>query len=310
MKRVNEKRSNSILKTELLKSFTILALSLLTFSCSKDDNAAVEVVNNATSLELVSGDNQSGLKETTLVTPVEFIVKNQEGSPFSGATVTFSVLEGSVSTQTSISDSGGKAVVNWTLGASLGSQTLLITVFKDDGVTPLAGSPMVVTATALRPIILGEFHEGGVVFFVDDSKLHGLVCTSRFIGDFVWGCPGTEINGADDLEIGGGQQNTLDIINGCNQTPIAARACDELVLLGFSDWFLPSKLELNQIAINRSLISATSTSNGGNALTGAYWCSSEFSQNTALRRTIDGIAVSFSVVGKDAAAHVRAVRAF
>jgi len=288
----------------------ILVLSLLIFSCSGDNDSPPPIVNVATSVTLVSGENQSALKETTLTNPIEVIVTDQEGTPFAGAAVIFSVSEGSVSSQTQITNSEGKASVNWTLGETTGDQSLTMTVFKADGVTPIINSPMNVNAIALRPIIVGEFHEGGVVFFVDDSSIHGLVCTTQSIGNFIWGCPGTEINGADDLEIGGGQQNTLDILNGCNQTRIAAKACDVLVLNGFDDWFLPSKLELNEMAINRDIISATSIGNGGNLLSGKYWCSSEFDSNTALRRTIDGVAISFAVVGKDETAHVRAVRAF
>lgn len=306
----NLKQKFKSLKISNLQLMIVLVFSLLIFSCSGDDDSTAPIINEATSFVLSSGENQSALKETTLTNPISVIVTDQEGNPFVGATVNFSVAEGSVSFQIITSDSNGTASVNWTLGATQGSQELTITVFKADGVTPLASSPITVFATSLRPIIVGEFHEGGVVFFVDDSSIHGLVCTTQSIGNYTWGCPGTEINGADDLEIGGGQQNTLDILNGCNQNRIAARACDELVLNSFEDWFLPSKLELNEMAINRDQISATSTGNGGTDLNGIYWCSSEFNANTALRREIDGIATSFVVVGKDEALTVRAVRAF
>ncbi len=293
----------------------VLALSFLVFGCSKDDDTLAPIVNKATSIELVSGENQTGFTEQPLTNPIEIIVKDKEGNPFDGATVSFSVDEGSISSDSAITSTDGKATVLWTLGTTQGNQNLTVSIFKSDGITPLTGSSITIPATSVRPIVVGDFHEGGVVFFVDDSKIHGLVCATRpALGTlFEWGCRGTEISGADNLEIGGGQQNTLDIVNDCNSdSDIAAIQCDVFFLNGFSDWFLPSKLELNQMAIHRDLINATATANGGLLFNEGtyYWSSSEFSPNSALARSFDGIAVSFTVIDKFSTAIVRPVRAF
>jgi hypothetical protein len=61
-----------------------------------------------------------------------------------------------------------------------------------------------------------------------------------------WGCDTTLIGGTSS-GIGTGQANTTTIVNGCSQTGIAARICDDLVLNGYIDWFLPSMDELNQV---------------------------------------------------------------
>jgi hypothetical protein len=47
---------------------------------------------------------------------------------------------------------------------------------------------------------------------------------------------------------------------------VAARKCDDLALNGYDDWFLPSKDELNQMYLQRSVI-------GG--FHKCYWSSSE-----------------------------------
>ena len=47
--------------------------------------------------------------------------------------------------------------------------------------------------------------------------------------------------------MGTGQVNTIAIVNGCSESGIAARLSNDLVLNGYSDWFLPSKDELNQM---------------------------------------------------------------
>ena len=70
----------------------------------------------------------------------------------------------------------------------------------------------------------------------------------------------TTITGADASGIGYGNQNTLDILSGCMQTEIAAEACYNSNNGGYSDWFLPSKDELNEMYLNRNQIGGFSSS--------------------------------------------------
>jgi hypothetical protein len=67
-------------------------------------------------------------------------------------------------------------------------------------------------------------------------------------------------------------------VTGCVTSDItAAERADALVLGGQSDWFLPSKDELNQMYIN---LHSASTPLGGFSA-GYYWSSSEFDGNLA-----------------------------
>jgi hypothetical protein len=50
--------------------------------------------------------------------------------------------------------------------------------------------------------------------------------------------------------LGTGATNTAAIVVSCGEANIAARICDNLVLNGYSDWFLPSIDELNLIYLN------------------------------------------------------------
>jgi hypothetical protein len=56
-------------------------------------------------------------------------------------------------------------------------------------------------------------------------------------------------------------------MTGCSEAGIAVRLCGDLVLGGYSDWYLPSRDELNQLYINRVAI--------GGFANNYYWSSSE-----------------------------------
>ena len=47
-----------------------------------------------------------------------------------------------------------------------------------------------------------------------------------------------------------GNKNTKDIVNDCSEPNIAARLCNDLVLNGYDDWYLPSKDELSRLIAN------------------------------------------------------------
>ena len=66
---------------------------------------------------------------------------------------------------------------------------------------------------------------------------------------------------------GSGGGNTEGIIWNCPQAGIAARICGDLVLGGYSDWFLPSRDELWKMYLNKFTI--------GGFANDYYWSSSE-----------------------------------
>jgi hypothetical protein len=107
--------------------------------------------------------------------------------------------------------------------------------------------------------------------------------------------------GASETGVGSGASNTTVIVATQGAGQYAAATCDGLVLGGSSNWFLPSKYELDLMYSNLKL-------EGVGNLAGWYWSSSETSVSDAWGQNFDdGTQESF---GKQYYCWVRAVRSF
>lgn len=148
---------------------------------------------------------------------------------------------------------------------------------------------------------IGDFANGGIVFYIDESGDHGLVCAeSDQSTGAIWGCSGANLFTLRDF--GAGKQNTNLILNGCSTEGIAANICNDLELNSFDDWFLPSIDELTIMYVNLEL-------NGlGNFADASYWSSSESGLHGAWRKLFaDG---RQDYPNKTESFYVRAIRAF
>jgi hypothetical protein len=123
---------------------------------------------------------------------------------------------------------------------------------------------------SFTPLILsiGSTYAGGIIFDLDSSGQHGLVCAPSNPGYFPWGCQGTDIPNTSTA-VGTGATNTAYIVAGCAQHPIAASVCANLVLNGYSDWYLPSLGEM-QLMYSRLHLQGLGGFGGG-----GYWSSSQ-----------------------------------
>jgi len=147
---------------------------------------------------------------------------------------------------------------------------------------------------------IGDVMEGGYLFYIDETGQHGLVAALEDITDgsnmgswgteegFEWGCYYQSVSGVDGTSIGTGYQNTLDIVAQNCQTQnggiTAAQATLNYSAEGYTNWFLPSKDELQEM--NNTIGNGDSQDNiGGFDVSDYpyYWSSSEYSSNLALR---------------------------
>ena len=95
---------------------------------------------------------------------------------------------------------------------------------------------------------IGDNIHGGIVFYLNGNG-GGLVALKTATAGAVnasWGCRGTIVN-AGDTAIGTGYANTVNILSGCTNPGIFADIISQLTHEGYSDWYMPSKYELQEI---------------------------------------------------------------
>ena len=153
---------------------------------------------------------------------------------------------------------------------------------------------------------------GGIVFYVDLTREPGAQyfeaapVAVEVERSWATGSNREDVTGADGKAIGTGEQNTEEIVNqsGNEAATSAAVYCSELVSGGQSDWFLPSKDELNLMYTN---LQSASTPLGGFS-TVFYWSSSEYAANFAWYQYFNGGVQNSNPKGYTY--YVRPVRAF
>jgi hypothetical protein len=172
-------------------------------------------------------------------------------------------------------------------------------------------APTVEVNVAAGTLVVGDSYGGGIVAYIlvdgdpgyDANVRHGLIVATLAQSEGIQWYNGSDITtGATGTALGTGLANTNTIISvqGATATDYAAGLARDYNGGSYSDWYLPSKDELNKLYDNRVAI-------GGFALDG-YWSSSEDSISTAyLKEFTDGSPHSYD---KNLVYWVRAVRAF
>jgi len=172
---------------------------------------------------------------------------------------------------------------------------------------------------------VGDLAEGGIIFYVDSTGQHGLVAAMEDLTEgatdpygygfngYECGCFFENVSGADGQAIGIGYQNTMDIVSqGCvteNGGITAAQVALDAEVNGYSDWYLPSIDELNEM-YNTIGPGGLESNIGGFEISvnSYYWSSSEINYMTAWGVYFDNGDVELS--SKNNTRSVRVIRAF
>ena len=162
-------------------------------------------------------------------------------------------------------------------------------------------------------LAVGVSYQGGKIAYIFQSgdpdyvagQTHGLIAATVNQADSMWATYAkntVSVPGGTGTAIGTGSANTVNILNqnGWGYTGIAADSARSYAGGGYSDWYLPSKNELNQLYQIKNQISMPSNL--------YYWSSSQNDANSAWYQ--DFQYGSFNIYNKNNHCSVRAIRKF
>jgi hypothetical protein len=171
----------------------------------------------------------------------------------------------------------------------------------------------VISTTSPCGLAIGQTYQGGVIFYLDASGCHGLISAptdhSTGIQWYNGSYTDTYASGSGLFDGDGNcyriRRSQGDCVS-CN----AAELCLDLSLGGYSDWYLPSKYELNLMYRNIGQGNALGLGNVGGFANNYYWSSTEYDLGLAwIQDFFNGVQYNFQ---KDLNFNVfvRSVRAF
>ena len=155
---------------------------------------------------------------------------------------------------------------------------------------------------------IGQRYGGGIIFYIDSTGQHGFIADTVDLPQALWNNPKNNFDTAvgTSKRLGAGYKNTYKIVLALGDSgKYAARECWRSKRSGYTDWFLPSKEELDQLYLQRNVV-------GGFANTGIadYSSSSEYGASFAFFRNFYTGKLTYYYKGNWPHYYVRAVRAF
>jgi hypothetical protein len=298
-----------------------LAISDITVGDGEDVSVTIASPSGFT----ISGSPKTAVVYTDTRVAVTFLSAEQIGGSSENAESTALTLTFDVD-PTSLA-AGDITVTGATKGALSGSgttrtlaisyitvgdgETISVSIASPSGFI-ISGSPK--TAVVYRLLSIGLVYQGGRIAYILQSgdpgyisgENHGIIAAiANLSGGTQWDNGSSTYIGATATALGTGQANTTAIVNGQGPGSYAAQMCNDYINTDtgtgvYSDWYLPSKDELNKLYLNRSALDSFSAN--------SFWSSSESDASYAWYEYFDG--GSQLTTYKSTSCMVRPVRTF
>jgi len=151
--------------------------------------------------------------------------------------------------------------------------------FEDMGTTQFMAVPYALNSKKVDTcgLSIGDTHAGGIIFYLDSTGCHGLVCapTDQSVGIVAYPSGGLTGTFGSGIEVGKFNSKAI-VFNFLEQGGYAAELCDDLILGGYDDWYLPSRFEAMLMSYNVGGDAESPNTNIGGFSTDSYWTSTEF----------------------------------
>ena len=300
-----------------MKKGIYLFLALIIVACSTDDNNNVDDTQ-AEWLYVHTAIEANATNSTTLVIPFtedifaftdrpnrehKYISAEEFVSYWSEDATNSFQFDPPNAVFTSVSDDGVAEVEVVIIGANTDGDNITYTI-QNPKLTENAtfvDVSLFVDGNGDNNLAIGQSYQGGIIAYIDSTGQHGLIAATADQSEGIQWYNGTNIvTGATGTAIGTGLTNTNAIIAVQGSGSYAASIARDYNGGGYTDWYLPSKDELNQLYQQQTAM--------GGFEGEYYWSSTEYDNNTAREQSFyDG---SQNDSFKTSTYYVRAVRAF
>ncbi len=200
-------------------------------------------------------------------------VTSTGGTPVTARGLCWSTSQGPTATGSKTTDGSGTGSFTSALTGLTPNTTYYARAYATNSAGTAYGNEVSFTTAAATTFTLGQNYGGGLIFYLDGTGQHGLIAAfTDQSTSMSWDndSPVPVTTNATGTAVGTGQANTAAIIAAQGAGTYAAKLCDDLVLNGYSDWFLPAKDELGLMYTNLKL-------SGLGGFSDSYYSSTEIS---------------------------------